>query len=44
VVFLRFEMGMPYREIAEALDQPSAEAARMSLRHALHRFALAYAV
>ena len=38
VVFLRFEMGMTYREIAETLDLPSKEAARKAVHRALHRF------
>jgi len=36
-VVMRLEMGFSYREIAEALDIPSEEAARVSIRRALQR-------
>jgi len=36
-VVMRLEMGFSYREIAEALDIPSEEAARVSIRRALER-------
>ena len=36
-IVMRLEMGFTYREIAEALDIPSEEAARVSIRRALER-------
>lgn len=38
-VILRVELGFPYRMIAEALDLPSANAARMTIQRALVRMA-----
>ena len=34
VLFLRIEMGLNYNEMADALDKPSADAARMALNRA----------
>lgn len=39
LLFLRLEMEMTYRDIAEALDKPSAEAARKAASRALVRLA-----
>jgi RNA polymerase sigma factor (sigma-70 family) len=39
LLFLRLEMEMTYRDIAEALDKPSAEAARKAAARALMRLA-----
>jgi len=36
-IVMRLEMGFTYREIAESLDLPSEEAARVSIRRALER-------
>lgn len=38
-IVLRVEMGLDYTELAEALDKPSANAARMSVSRALIRLA-----
>lgn len=38
-IVLRIELGYDYREIAEALDKPSADAARMAVSRALVRLA-----
>ena len=39
VLFLKIEMGMDYREMADALDKPSADAARMAVNRAGLRLA-----
>jgi RNA polymerase sigma-70 factor (ECF subfamily) len=39
VLFLKIEMGMNYREMADALDKPSADAARMAVNRAGLRLA-----
>ncbi len=39
ILFLRIEMGMTYAEIADALDKPSADAARMAVHRAGVRLA-----
>ena len=38
-IFLRMEMGFTYEQIAEALDKPTANAARMTVSRALARLA-----
>lgn len=38
-IFLRMEMGFTYEQIAEALDKPTANAARMTVTRALARLA-----
>ena len=38
-LFLRFEMGMRYQEVADALDKPGADAARMAVNRAVIRLA-----
>ena len=40
-VIARVEMGCSYREIADALDKPTANAARMAVERALIRLAIA---
>jgi RNA polymerase sigma-70 factor (ECF subfamily) len=35
----RIELGLSYRELAEALDKPTADAARMTVSRALVRLA-----
>lgn len=39
ILFLKIEMGLDYREIADALDKPSADAARKSANRAVVRLA-----
>lgn len=38
-LFLRIEMGMHYQEMADAMDKPSADAARMAVNRAVVRLA-----
>lgn len=38
-LFLRFEMGMRYQEVADAMDKPGADAARMAVNRAVIRLA-----
>jgi DNA-directed RNA polymerase specialized sigma24 family protein len=44
ILFLRLEMNMRYRDIAEALDKPTANAARMAALRALERLAQEFEV
>ena len=39
VLFLRIEMGMHYQEMADAMDKPSSDAARMAVNRAVVRLA-----